>query len=333
MRSFWFLLLPVALLAQGRTPSNNLLEIPLLQAKHIFVVSIISVSPSQWQSAQPSGSQVRTLTLALRLQKNLQGELSLPEGATGEVTVKQLKYPAGMIWDNPEYWSYTDLRPGQTYLVFSRKDERDLTSLFERPDRTEEVSKGTAAQDVEFILQNAKLPLTEQEHNLISWLKDTRTRHGWHIGEYVAALLVSASGKNAIELRDFVNSGRVDEKLTEEGRHALLVAAFQRIKSSQRQLGDELMAALTKEALRLLLGEKQPGIFPTREQLDLLDNYLPWLIASPQVRTLLKQDVLTEAQRPTAVAELRTLENSNKLPAGSREVLVSLREVLEGTNP
>lgn len=330
MKHLWLWLLPVALLAQGKGRDSSSLDIPMLQTRHIFVISITSVAPSQWQSAQPSGSEVRTLTLGLRLQKNLRGELSLPVGATTEVPIKQLKYPAGMIWDNPEYWSYIDVRPDQTYLVFSQGAERDLASLLQRPSRTEEVSQGTAVQDLEFVLQSTKAPLAEQAHQLTTWLKDTRIKHGWHIGEYAAALLFNVPGKDTVELRDFVDSGRIDEKLTEDGRHGLLVASFQRIKSSQQKQGNELMTVLAKETLRMIL--EQRAAFPTKTQVDLLENYLPWLVASPQVRNLLKENVLTEGQRSNAIAELHMLEKNDKLSADGRQNLANLREILERKN-
>jgi hypothetical protein len=65
---------------------------------------------------------------------------------------------------------------------------------------------------------------------------------------------------------------------------------------------------------------------------DLLENYLPRLVGSPQMRDLLKQNVLTEAQRSNAIAELKTLENSEKLSTSSRKNLIDLREILTRQN-
>jgi hypothetical protein len=327
MKRLWLWLLPLVLLAQGRSFEVSSLDIPMLQTKHIFVISVISVTPSQWQPAPPVGAETRTLTLAVRLQKNLRGEISLPVGTTTQLTVKQLKYPAGMIWDNPEYWSYINVQPDQIYLVFSQNPERDLAVLLQRPDQTEEASQGTAVEDVEFILQNTKVLLAEQTRTLTAWLKDSTPGHGWHIGEYASALLFHLPAKDAAELHDFVESGHFDEKLTEDGRHAFLVASFQRIQSSQQQQRNDLMTMLAKETLRLLLG--QQAAFPSKVQVDLVENYLPWLVGSSEARNLLKRNILTETQRSNAISELKTLEKNTRLSASSRQNLANLREILE----
>lgn len=327
MKSLWLLLISAMLFAQGTAFTGGSLEIPLLQMNHIFLISILSVAPSQWQSTG-ARSEARTVTVNLRLEKVLQGELSISMGASTQVDVKQVRYRGDIVWDNPEYWSYIDLRPGQKYLVFSRSEERDLASMVRQPDQVEEVEGGTAVQDVEFMIEMTRFSLAEQAHRLTVWLKDTKMRHGGHVGEYAGALLLKASAKDSTDLRDFVERGGIDDKLTEEGRHALLVISFQGIRSSHGVTDNDLLRALAQETVRFLLGKEEQAAFPTKAQLDIVENYLSWFLDSPQVRTLLKKDVLNKAQRANAIADLETLEKNEKLSTRNRGILANLREIL-----
>ena len=104
----------------------------ILAASHIFVVTLLEVIPSAW-AEQPSGLQQRELSLGVRLDTVLKGEVSAAGGTGFRLTVRQLREPGGIISDSPGLCSDVEPVPGARYLVLASAHSEDPSLLMQEP--------------------------------------------------------------------------------------------------------------------------------------------------------------------------------------------------------
>lgn len=316
-----------AMLGQTELPTGTMADFPLLQARHVFTISVLSATASQWKNSESSNSMTRSVAVSLHVEQIFRGHLSTGVGASIDVTVKQIRYGAGIVWDNPELWSYIDLNQGQEYLIVSNKAIDDAARIFQSPDRVEQIAGTTAAQDLEFLFRNVALPIGQQAVQLSVWLQRTNVPHGWHIGKYAGWLLSQTSLREIGLLREFI-SKEGEKVLTKDGEHAMLVELFQQSHGKQQQ-NDEVIKVLAIGTMQLLTPRQQRSDKPDKLQLDIIENYLPWLLSSQQARTLLKTDVLSPNDKIHALAGLDALSKSANISPQNRDILKILSDLLQ----
>lgn len=322
MRSFGLGLLTMVSLFQAPR-SNGYSGLPELQVKHILVVTVLSVNPTPWQQASDSPpSESRTLSVGLRLEKILRGEISLPAGETATVNLQQIRYRGGIIWDNPEFWSYRNPTVNQSYLILSNAEQGDIQKILQRPEVAEEVQGSTDVDDIEFILNSGKLPATQQVTALASRLEENTTRHGWPIAEYAAELL-NESSQSESSLR-ILEGKNLTDKLTEKGQYSFLAALYRIARTEHPK--DAIVKILAVETMRALLSTPAKPI--SKLQLEVVQNYLPWLIEVPSARAQWEHGEIAQADRARAITALQGLSASGKILPKDQETLAKLREIL-----
>jgi hypothetical protein len=301
----------------------------ILYDNHVFVLTVIAVNASPWKYEDSSRTETRTLNVKFQLDKNIRGDLDLKEGATAAVDFKQVRYPHGAMWDNPEFWSYRDLMPGQSWLISEEGTATDLQTLLHHPKLAEKVSSPATVQDVEFMILNYKLPIAEQADRLAEWLEQTQERRGYHIGEYTAKLLANPAGAANMKLEKMAEDGALEKRLTDDGQYAFLITLYQAGRSSV-PLPDSTVQVLTRETIDFLFaGDHDPA---GGRQRDIIQNYLPRLLSLPQAKSVLLE-TMNETRRKQIVAQLQGVASSSRLSSTDRETLASLRELISDKSP
>ncbi len=318
--------------AESAAKDRSVVDIPELQMKHVALVEVLAVNAPAWQAgSSASGQETRTLHVTLRLQSALLGELSVPAGGQLEVPVEQSRQRAGIVWDNPLFWSNRELKVGQRYLVFSQQTTHDLAVLFQQPERVEEVRDEVAVDDLRFMILHKAEPKPQQADALAAWLHDSEVSHTWYIGAYAAALLAGTPADQSAKLRTVLED-RAHEKLSENGRHGLVVGLSQRM-NDKESADSGLLKLLTVETIRSVVGNESAATPQSKKiQLDTVENYLPGIVGSERARQLLHGDVLDRAERVRTLAVVNQLSGSGKFSPKNREALVALAGILENRN-
>ncbi|HZB89474.1 MAG TPA: hypothetical protein VE291_12490 [Terracidiphilus sp.] len=324
MRVFWYAVLLSLCPLHGALAQSCPTGLPILQDDHIFVLTAVAVSASPWKDDNSSQIDARTLNVQFRLDKNIRGDLDFKEGATTFVALKQARFGSGVIWDNPEFWSYYDLTAGQSWMIGTDGHANDLQTLLQHPKSVEQVSGTEAVQDVELMIQNCNLSAAEQGDKLAEWLEQTKEPRGSHIGEYAAELLAGLASPGNTKLEQMAKDGTLEKRLTEDGQYAFLVALYQASRSSVSPQ-DSTVQVLTGDTIDFLFTS---GHNPaSKMQRDIIQNYLPWLVSLPQAKPIMRE-TMNDARRKQVVTQLQLLSSGSSLSSTDRETLARLSELL-----
>jgi hypothetical protein len=329
MKVLWFLLLLSLHPLHGALSLGSPTETTILQDNHIFVLTVVAVNPSPWKE-ETSRTEARILNVRFRLDKNIRGDLDLKEGATAAVDLKQVRLRGGIVWDNPEFWSYYDLISGQSWMIGAESTATDVQTLLQHPKLAEVVSSPATVEDVQFMVQNFELPVAEQADRLAEWLDQTKEARGPRIGEYTAALLANPAASANMKLEKMAEDRTLEKRLTEDGQYAFLVSLYQAERSKSAVSPDSTARVLTRETIEFLFASSHNP--ESKMQRDIIQNYLPWLITLPQAESILRE-TMNETERSQVIAQLQRLSSSSSLSSRDRETLASVRELLSNMSP
>ena len=99
---------------QGAAQPLNLLP---LQTDAIFWGEVLEARPSNWEAAEP-GTETRTVEVDLHIKRVLKGQQAAPAAAL-TASCPQRRFTSGRVRGTEEYWSYTEFKRGDSYLVFA----------------------------------------------------------------------------------------------------------------------------------------------------------------------------------------------------------------------
>jgi hypothetical protein len=298
---------------------------PVMQHASILLVEIADAKASPWSQATP---QMRTVTVRFRASRVLKDADGLGLAA-GEFTadVPQSRWPAGRIGDNPYAWSYIDIEPGQRYLVFSDLKENDPSAMFTAPDLLEGVSgDADIVADVELILAAASGSTAQQARAVAAVLRRAGSPRSHLLAHYAASLLASGAEADTATLAEAVQATE-NLPFSKEGRRSFLFQLFQFARTVDDPQGG-LVRAFVEELLRAFLVEARvadSGL--TGTQINILQNYVPWLQSSERARSVLREQV-PGPLKDRVRANLAGRAGSGQVPAAYRGSIQQLLKLI-----
>lgn len=243
----------------------------------IFGVVIEDVKASSWDTGTP---QKRTVSVRARVTRIVKDDfLQDLQPSQFMVSVTQARWPGGFIGDNPYFWSYRDLEAGQSYLIFSNI-KQGFGAMFASPAIAERIAgEVDLVADVELIVSSVSRSAAQQAEAAANALRSVPRARSRFFAEYALALLVAGRVDETAALADAVENGDVS-MLLEETKSSLLWGLFQqvrRVDSSHARLV-QLFVSLNCRSLSEALGHAE--LAPL--QAAILENYVPWILDSPQ---------------------------------------------------
>ncbi|MFQ5719642.1 MAG: hypothetical protein ACE5IK_08825 [Acidobacteriota bacterium] len=309
--------------AQGLAVSGQDPASATVSASTVVVVSIRTLRFGGWSADGSTGIETRKIEAVVRPKLVLKGEIATPIDQDVSVVLVQERHPGGIIWDGLSFWSYQTVREGTSLVVFSRKDGGDLQEILASPEIAQEIQENSpTVADIRFIVSMVGKSDDAQRDALFAYLQRSTARHGEFLGRYAAAVYpVENASRYRVSILDIVGN-----KLTDEGMRHFMAAVFKHVRASDAPSRIQMRFAAV--ILRVLAARgTDADSAADRLQVDVLENYVPWLMTMEPSRHGIA-DLLRRRERKRVVDRLAVLETDDRISPGVRDTASRLRNLL-----
>lgn len=287
---------------RGKLDDRPAVSVSITQYQSIFVAEIQDAHASDWDSRVP---QQRTVAVKLKVSRILKdaGHQNLAPGEF-DASLLQARWPGGRIGDNPYFWSDKDVRRGQQYLIFSNVKNKSLGVMFESADMAEPVSGSEdTIEDVNLVLSTSALPLYRRSQLVADALQNPAKPRSRFLAEYAAAILAAGTDSDTTPLASSLETVNIGS-FSQPARSYLLWQLFQQGRTADYPPNNLLQVFVTLVARYFVAGPEQPPPELDPLQVEILQNYVPWIRSSERAAAILRKEsslpMMQEVRHKTA---------------------------------